>query len=72
MFGEPEMAWNLARLEAHYFRNVRFQPDTLLLDPASVERKTTCIGLSRMPKCLLTAWRVMSRRAQRSPSVCPF
>ncbi|MFC1575086.1 prolyl aminopeptidase [Gemmatimonadota bacterium] len=32
IFGEPEMAWNLARLEAHYFRNVRFQPDTLLLD----------------------------------------
>lgn len=32
VFGEPEMAWNLARLEAHYFRNVRFQPDTLLLD----------------------------------------
>jgi proline iminopeptidase len=31
-FGEPEMAWNLARLEAHYFRNVRYQPDTLLLD----------------------------------------
>jgi proline iminopeptidase len=26
------MAWNLARLEAHYFRNVRFQPHTLLLD----------------------------------------
>jgi proline iminopeptidase len=32
VFGEPERAWNLARLEAHYFRNVRFQPDTLLLD----------------------------------------
>jgi len=31
-FGEPEMAWNLARLEAHYFRNCRFEPETLLLD----------------------------------------
>ncbi len=31
-FGEQEMAWNLARLEAHYFRNCRFQPDRLLLD----------------------------------------
>lgn len=33
-FGEEEMAWNLARLEAHYFRNVRFEPHTLLLDRA--------------------------------------
>ena len=32
MFEDAEMAWSLARLEAHYFRNVRFQPDTLLLD----------------------------------------
>ncbi len=31
-FGEPEMAWNLARLEAHYFRNCRVAPETLLLD----------------------------------------
>jgi proline iminopeptidase len=31
-FADPEMAWNLARLEAHYFRNVRFQPHTQLLD----------------------------------------
>ncbi len=31
-FSEPGMAWSLARLEAHYFRNVRFQPDTQLLD----------------------------------------
>ena len=30
-FEEEEMAWNLARLEAHYFRS-RFDPDTLLLD----------------------------------------
>jgi len=26
------VAWSLARLEAHYFRNVRFTPDTRLLD----------------------------------------
>ena len=32
MFENPELAWSLARLEAHYFRNVRFAPDTLLLD----------------------------------------
>jgi proline iminopeptidase len=32
MFGEPELAWSLARLEAHYFRNVRFSPHTRLLD----------------------------------------
>ena len=32
MFAEDAMAWNLARLEAHYFRNARFTPDTLLLD----------------------------------------
>lgn len=31
-FGDPELAWSLARLEAHYFRNARFQPDTQLLD----------------------------------------
>lgn len=32
MFAEDAMAWNLARIEAHYFRNNRFTPDTLLLD----------------------------------------
>jgi proline iminopeptidase len=32
MFAEDAAAWSLARLEAHYFRNVRFAPDTLLLD----------------------------------------
>lgn len=32
MFAEDDMAWSLARLEAHYFRNARFTPDTLLLD----------------------------------------
>lgn len=32
MFGDPELAWSLARLEAHYFRNVRFEPHTRLLD----------------------------------------
>ena len=30
-FAEDEMAWNLARLEAHYFRSCRFEPDDLLL-----------------------------------------
>jgi proline iminopeptidase len=32
MFGDAEMAWNLARLECHYFRNIHFEPETLLLD----------------------------------------
>ena len=31
-FGENDMAIGLARLEAHYFRNQRFEPETLLLD----------------------------------------
>ena len=31
-FAGDAMAWGLARLEAHYYRNVRFKPDTLLLD----------------------------------------
>jgi proline iminopeptidase len=34
MFAEEAMAWSLARLEAHYFRNNAFTPDTLLLDQA--------------------------------------
>jgi proline iminopeptidase len=34
MFADPDLAWSLARLEAHYFRNVRFDPDTKLLDRA--------------------------------------
>jgi proline iminopeptidase len=32
MFAQEHMAWCLARLEAHFLRNQRFQPDTLLLD----------------------------------------
>ncbi len=32
LFGDPDMAWSLARLEAHYFRNQRFRPDSFLLD----------------------------------------
>jgi len=31
-FAEPDTAWAIARLEAHYFRNVRPDPDSLLLD----------------------------------------
>lgn len=31
-FAEPDVAWAVARLEAHYFRNVKPQPDSLLLD----------------------------------------
>jgi len=31
-FAEPDVAWAVARLEAHYFRNVRPEPDSLLLD----------------------------------------
>jgi proline iminopeptidase len=32
MFAQEDLAWSLARLEAHYLRNQRFEPDTLLLD----------------------------------------
>ena len=35
-FADPETAWSIARLEAHYFRNLKPQPDSLLLD--QVER----------------------------------
>jgi proline iminopeptidase len=31
-FAKPEMAWSIARLEAHYLRNVKPEPETLLLD----------------------------------------
>lgn len=31
-FADPDLAWSLARLEAHYFRNVRFRPDGVLLE----------------------------------------
>lgn len=31
-FDNPDTAWAVARLEAHYFRNVKPDPDTLLLD----------------------------------------
>jgi proline iminopeptidase len=31
-FADPDTAWAVARLEAHYFRNVKPDPDTLLLD----------------------------------------
>ncbi len=31
-FADPAMAWPLARLEAHYFRNQRFTPDDRLLE----------------------------------------
>jgi proline iminopeptidase len=35
-FADPDTAWAIARLEAHYFRNLKPQPDSLLLD--QVER----------------------------------
>jgi proline iminopeptidase len=31
-FADPDTAWAVARLEAHYFRNVKPDPDSLLLD----------------------------------------
>jgi len=31
-FKDPDTAWAVARLEAHYFRNVKPDPDTMLLD----------------------------------------
>ena len=31
-FDDPDKAWSVARLEAHYFRNVKPDPDTMLLD----------------------------------------
>jgi len=33
-FQDPDTAWAVARLEAHYFRNVKPDPDTMLLDRA--------------------------------------
>ena len=30
-FEDPDVAWAIARLEAHYFRNLRFEPDDRLL-----------------------------------------
>jgi proline iminopeptidase len=32
MFEDPDVAWAIGRLEAHYFRNVRPEPDSQLLD----------------------------------------
>ena len=32
MFADPDLAWSLAGLEAHYFRNLRPEPQTVLLD----------------------------------------
>jgi proline iminopeptidase len=37
-FAEPDVAWAVARLEAHYFRNVRPEPDSLLLDRVGLIR----------------------------------
>jgi proline iminopeptidase len=31
-FAKPDTAWAIARLEAHYLRNVKLEPETLLLD----------------------------------------
>lgn len=38
-FSKPEMAWCLARLEAHYFRNVHFSSDAHLLENVSRVRQ---------------------------------
>ncbi len=38
-FDDPDTAWAVARLEAHYFRNVQPDPDTLLLDRVERIRK---------------------------------
>ena len=38
-FDEPDAAWAVARLEAHYFRNVKPDPDTLLLDRVDIIRQ---------------------------------
>jgi proline iminopeptidase len=35
-FADPDVAWAVARLEAHYFRNVRPDPDSLLLDRVNI------------------------------------
>ena len=37
-FAEPDTAWAIARLEAHYFRNVKPDPDSLLLDRVGLIR----------------------------------
>ncbi len=38
-FEDPGIAWSMARLEAHYFKNVRFQPDDLLLQQVDKIRR---------------------------------
>lgn len=38
-FDDPDVAWAVARLEAHYFRNVRFEPDDRLLQRVERIRK---------------------------------
>jgi len=38
-FDDPDTAWAVARLEAHYFRNVKPDPDTMLLDRVERIRK---------------------------------
>jgi len=37
-FEDPSIAWSMSRLEAHYFRNVRFEPHDLLLKRAEILR----------------------------------
>ena len=37
-FADPDTAWAVARLEAHYFRNVRPEPDSMLLDRVELIR----------------------------------
>jgi len=38
-FANPDTAWSIARLEAHYFRNLKPDPDTVLLDRVDRVRK---------------------------------
>jgi proline iminopeptidase len=44
-FAAPDVAWAVARLEAHYFRNVKPEPDTLLLDRVNGIRHIPAIAV---------------------------
>jgi proline iminopeptidase len=44
-FAEDKTAWAVARLEAHYFRNVQPEPDSLLLDRVPLIRQVPAYAI---------------------------
>ena len=44
-FAEPDTAWAVARLEAHYFRNVKPDPDSMLLDRVDAIRQVPAFAV---------------------------